>query len=65
MDSDDELMVHLLMEEEGNTTADVDENLAIIACLLQADDAANAQPKCGGSKFGMRKTKPRMKLGGH
>ena len=67
MDSNGELMVHMLMEQEANINGDEDEQLAILACLLlvQADEATNAEPKHGGSKFGRRKMKPRQRMNGH
>ena len=35
MDSDDELMASLLMEEEADIEAEEEENMTILACLLQ------------------------------
>ena len=46
MDNDDELMANLLMEEEADIEVEEEENLAILACLLQAEEAANAAPIC-------------------
>ena len=67
MDSDDELMATLLMEEEADIEAEEEENMAILACLvqLQAEEAANAEPKHGGSNPGRMKTKPRQRMEGH
>ena len=67
MDNDDELMASLLMEEEADIEAEEEENMTILACLLQlqAEEAANAAPKRGGSKPGRRKTKPRHRMKGH
>ena len=61
MGNDDELMAHLLMEEEADITAEEEDNMAILACLLQlhANKAANAAPKRGGLKLWRKKTKPR------
>jgi hypothetical protein len=61
MDSDDELMIHKFMKEEGNVADYVDMHLTIIACRLQLqeDKLKNAAPKHGGLKFGRRKTNPR------
>ena len=43
MDNDDEMMVHVLMDEEAAIDAEEDENLANLACLLkiQLDKTAN------------------------
>ena len=67
MDSDDEMMTCLLMEEEAEIDAEGDETLAILACLakLEEDEEANADPKRGGSKPRRRKTKPRMRMEWH
>ena len=67
MDSDDELMATLLMEEEADIEAEEEENMAILACLLQlqAEEAAIAEPKHGASKPGRMKTKPRQRMEGH
>ena len=67
MDNDDELMATLFMEEESDIESEEEENMAILACLvqLQAEEAANAEPKRGGSKPGRRKTKPRQRMVGH
>ena len=47
MDNDDELMATLLMEEEADIEAEEEENMAILACLLQVqtEEATNAVPK--------------------
>ena len=67
MDSDDELTAAMLLEEEAANVEEEDENIAILACLLQlqADEAATAAPKRGGSSFGRKKTKPRQRMEGH
>ena len=67
MDIDDKLMVNLLMEEEADIEAEEEENLTILACLLQlqAEEAANAAPKRGGSNPGRRQTKPRQRMEVH
>ena len=67
MDSDDEMMAAMLLEEEDAIDAEEDENIAILSCLLrlQADEEANAAPKRGGSSFGRKKSKPRQRMEGH
>ena len=67
MDSDDEVMAHLLMEEETDIAVEEEENMAILVCLLQlqADEAANAASKRGGSNSVRKKTKPRQRMEGH
>ena len=67
MDNDDELMATLLMEEEADIEAEEEENMAILACLLQlqAEEAVNAEPKRGDSKPGRMKTKSRQRMEGH
>ena len=57
----------MIMEEEADIDAEEDEHLAILACIaqLQADEAACAEPKRGGSHLGRRKTKQRIRAEGH
>ena len=67
MDNDDEVMAHPLMKEDAYIAAGEEENMAILACLLQlqVDEAANAIPKRGGSKPGSIMTKPSQRMEGH
>jgi hypothetical protein len=67
MDSDDEMMLNQFMEEEANAATVEEEHLMILACLLQlrTDELKNTAYKCGGLKFGRKKTKPRQRMEGH
>jgi hypothetical protein len=59
MDSNDKMMIHHFIGEEDNVTANDEEHLTILVCLLQfqADKLHNAAHACGGSKSGRRNTK--------
>jgi hypothetical protein len=61
MDSNDEMMFAVLIEEEA--TVD-DEHFKVLSCLL-ALYAQNAQPQHGGSKSGCRKSKSRQRMEGY
>ena len=67
MDNDDEMAMHLIMQEEDDIDAEEEESIAILACLakMQIEEDTNANPKRGGSKFGRKKSKLRMRLEGH
>ena len=67
MDSDDEMAMHLIMQEEDDNDTEEEESIAILACLakMQIEEDTNANPKRGGSKFGRRKGKLRMRVEGH
>jgi hypothetical protein len=65
VDSDDDLMIQATREHEANGIADEEEHLRNISCLLRLQAELNATPKCGGSKFGRRKTEPRLRMEGH
>ena len=62
MDIDDELAMHVIMQEEDDIDVEEDESIAIIACItkIQIEANTNANPKLGGSKFGRWKSKLRM-----
>ena len=65
MDSDDEMAMHLIMQED-DIDAEEEESIAILACLaMQIKEDTNANPKRGGSEFGRRKRKLRMRVEGH
>jgi hypothetical protein len=55
------------MEEEANVTADEDEHLTILACLLQlqADELKNDAPNHEGLNLGQRNTKLRQMMEVH
>jgi transcriptional/translational regulatory protein YebC/TACO1 len=57
IDSEDEMMMHLLMEEEANVAADEDEHFMILVGLLQLEHAV--------SKFERKKSKLRERLEVH
>jgi hypothetical protein len=61
MDSNDEMMFAVLMEEEA--TVD-DEHFKVLSCLL-ALYARNAHSQRGGSKSGRRKSKPSQRMEGY
>ena len=67
MDNDDEMAMHLIMQEEDDINAEGDESITILACLakMQIEEDTNANPKRGGLKFGRRKSKLRMRVEGH
>jgi hypothetical protein len=68
MDSDYEMMMHHFLEEDSNArTADEDENLAILGCLLQlqADELRNMAPSRGGLKLWRMNSKKRYMMEGH
>ena len=60
------MAMHLIMQED-NIDAKEDESIAILACLakMQIEEDTNANPKRGGSKFGRRKSKLRMRVEAH
>jgi hypothetical protein len=59
MDSDDETMFAVLMEEEAEIiVADDEEHLMMLSCLMTLY-ARDAKPRRGGSAPGRRKGKPR------
>jgi hypothetical protein len=65
MDSNDELMIQAIMENEANATVDEDEHLEIISYLLVLQVELNAANKHGGSKFGRKKIKKRHRMEDH
>jgi aspartyl aminopeptidase len=53
MDSEDQMMMHLLMAEEANAAIDEQEHLMILVGLLQLEEEEKeALPKRGGSECG-------------
>jgi acyl carrier protein len=50
MDSNDNMMLHQLLEEEANAAIDEEEHFTVLACLLrlQADGLENTAPGHGG-----------------
>ena len=46
MDNDDEMAMHLIMQEEDDIDAKEEEIIAILACLaMQIEEDTNANPK--------------------
>ena len=67
MDSDDEMLVRLL-EDEQAFDDDIREHLLIIASLqnmLDAEAEKRKRPRRGGSRPGRKKSKPRQRMEGH
>jgi hypothetical protein len=66
MDSEDEMMLFLLQEEE-NAIANQEEHLTILAALLQmqVSDPRNVAPSCRGWNFERTKSKERQRIEGH
>jgi hypothetical protein len=66
MDSDDETMFSALTEEEAEiTTADDEEHLMMLSCLMALYARNDAKPRRGGLAPGRRKNKPRQRLEGY
>jgi hypothetical protein len=61
MDSEDEMMVHLFMEEESNSSADEEEHFLILTALPQLQADENTASQRGGLKCGIKKSKPRQR----
>ena len=67
MDSDDEMIV-LLLEDEQAFDDDLREHLLIIAALqdvLNTEAEKRKRPRRGGSRPGRKKSKPRQRMEGH
>jgi hypothetical protein len=66
MNSEDETMFAALMEEEAEiAVADDEEHLMMLSCLMALYARTDANPRCGGSAPGRRKSKPRQMLEGY
>jgi hypothetical protein len=64
MDIDDEMMVHMLMEEEANVAAEY-EHFMILAGLLQLVEDEKARPKHRGLKCKRKNSKAMQRMKGH